>query len=306
MRFHQARLAFLPSLLLFQLAGDAQAIPVRNDETELRAKIEATAESGEMLELAEQVIPALVPAAPSNRLASEGPAKVLRASSAPRAGESSANENFPSLASGVGPTQTEPDPLGRTLRSIVNVTRRQDASPISPRPSPADSQFEIDFGDEGRAAIREARGLLADTIQTALDPRADEDGRITFSIAGIEGFHLLADGDSLSLGLGDSILTTIQRNREGENGSHSATRLAGFQADGYPRYKNRLPEQEHPAVNPIAEALALAKEVIEHPMTWVFVALYFAFKIASAIRSMRLATRRHAPAGHRRKRAQAT
>lgn len=310
MPFRPDRLAFLIFLQFFQLPGNALATPVRHDETSVQAEVDAGAESDEPSPALPLVLPAStsvpvdVPGRPSSANASGLPTSSTAppANNASRGGEALANENISSRAGGLTTDFSQPDPLARTLHSLVNVVHRPGAVETSPRLERDDTPIAIDFGEEGRAAVLEAKEVLAGAIRTVLDPRAEADGRISFSLAGLEGFHLLADGSSWTLGFGDSTLTSFQANaREGETDAYRRGQQAAFLADSDAANANALRGPQFSLIpGEIMQAIDFARAIFEYPLTWFLIALFIIFRIAAAVVSTPLslrqrwrATRRH-------------
>jgi limonene-1,2-epoxide hydrolase len=105
------------------------------------------------------------------------------------------------------------DPLRRALRAVVNVTasRERGASAAAVvLPTEQLDPFTPILGDEITAAVLRMEEGLAEVLGEALDARVDEDGRVTFSMAGVEGFHLSAGNGQVSLGHGDTVFAFSQ------------------------------------------------------------------------------------------------
>lgn len=301
MAFRPYRLAFLPSLFLLQLAGNTQATPVRNDEARLQIEVETLADPGDLIQPATpgSLTPLSVPPAESGRPAATEVVKSARQAPSPPpgeaapAGESLHGEKLAFSANGPGGAFGESDPLARTLRSLVNMAHRPGAATPSVLSGRVDASVDFSFGEEGQAVIHEAKELVADAIRTLLDPRADDEGRITFSVAGIEGFHIFTDGNTWSLGLGDTVLTRLQAdNREGEAAEYQRAHQAAVLADG--AFKSKYgPGGRPPNLIPdeVAQLIEDAKDVLEYPLTWFLIALLIIFRAAAKLVAARTAMR---------------
>lgn len=305
------RLAFLLPLLLLRLTEAAQATPVRSDQAKLETEIEVVADISGAAQPTVADSPSLISlsAPESSRPPAANPARTVMLGPARQTRDSEPTSRYPaderhSPFQGFSTATSEPDPLARTLRSLVNVSHRSSGAAPTPVSNFArgDSQISIDIGDEGRAAILEVKEFVADAVRTVLDPHADEEGRITFSLAGIDGFRISNDGSSWSLGFGDSVLTSFQGNaREGEATAYQQAQRAAYLEDSYIRSRNLGIHQSSMLPEEIMQAIEDAKEITENPLTWFLITLFLLFRIAVKLVAARASIREKWRAKRRRK-----
>ena len=275
-------------LLALLLAGNVAATPVQRDaiadhfqSTEVRVDADAQAMQSE------PILPAVsADATTTARQLSSDIVRPAAASATPPAddvaaaraalGQRSAGTKAASAAGSSG----EPDPLKNLLRSLVNVTPRQAAAEHAADPlSPFEPQAGLELGEEGRAAVLAAKESLAGVVRTALDPRANDDGRISFTLAGIEGFSVTADGSSVAVGLGNATLVSLPATAAvGEAALRGATGEAGV---GTPR------PADHGDLNVVREIIEFSHEVVSHPLIWLVIVLAVVGRIVVSIVSAR-------------------
>jgi hypothetical protein len=165
------------------------------------------------------------------------------------------------------------DPLRRALRAVVNVTasRERGASAAAVvLPTEQLDPFTPILGDEITAAVLRMEEGLAEVLGEALDARVDEDGRVTFSMAGVEGFHLSAGNGQVSLGHGDTVFAFSQ-DRSAQLGRRIAALDAVRDAE-----QGALPSSS----NLLRDLLALGVRVVQYPLFWVLVSMALIGKIA--------------------------
>lgn len=178
---------------------------------------------------------------------------------------------------GVTPWRDQ-DPLVALGRSLVNVSGHAahasgDRS-ASPRNDDGPDPFQIELDYEVRAKLLDMKQAVADVARSVLDPHNDENGRVVFSIAGIEGFQLSSNGGAVSLGIGDTSLGSASSGGPSSPGVYQGER---------PGARSALRSD----ANPIRDVIELFTSVIDSPLTWVaggLVALgWFVFAVMSAL-----------------------
>ncbi|RDE52016.1 MAG: hypothetical protein DVS81_03635 [Candidatus Accumulibacter meliphilus] len=165
------------------------------------------------------------------------------------------------------------DPLGRALRAVVNVTaKRQRGASAAAVVLPTEQldPFIPILGDEVAAAVLRMEEGLAEVLSEALEARIDEDGRVTFSMAGVEGFHVSTGNGQVSLGHGDTVFAFNQE-RSTELGRRIAVLDAVRDAE-----QGALPSSS----NLLRDLLALGVRVVQYPLFWVLVFMALIGKIA--------------------------
>lgn len=191
------------------------------------------------------------------------------------------------------------DPLHSALRTLVNVQRgsspASEPSPPnqgSPAQHPAESAPALlasELDESLKATALDMKTAAAGVIRTVLNPTIDESGRTSFSVAGIEGFQLESNGTSLAVGFNDKPVGSINyapRN----NPALAETARAASQRHADPN-----------AFNPLRELIEWVSATIEHPLTWLVVALVLLGRLAFAVASSRAARRNRirVPAGRK-------
>ncbi|WP_313953476.1 hypothetical protein [Accumulibacter sp.] len=180
----------------------------------------------------------------------------------------------------------EPSPLARALRAVVNVNARRNAAWSPPQPGQVvDQPAGAQSGEDLSAALLKLEESLAGVVTQALDARVDEQGRVTFSMAGIEGFHITAEESAVSFGHGGASVvvarqspTPLERRIAALDSSGSQQGLAG-------RGKS-----------PLQEFFDLVFEVLQYPLTWLVIFLLLLGQVALLIARFR---NRHGSHRHR-------
>jgi hypothetical protein len=99
----------------------------------------------------------------------------------------------------------EDDPVKDVLRVLVNVTRGVSPTRSADAPRPADDGdnfLNASMDEDVAQRMHELKLSVADAIRSILNPVAEDDGRITFSIAGVEGFSVSTDSNRSSVQVG--------------------------------------------------------------------------------------------------------
>ena len=158
---------------------------------------------------------------------------------------------------------------------MVNVKRHGDGAAVWRVASP-NEQIAPVVDDGISAVVLKVEQGLAEVVSEALDARIDDEGRVTFSLAGVGGFHVEASESGLSFGRGDTMLAF-----NGGGGTQVERRVAALDAI---RAAEGQEGQAAPSdSNPLRELLALALRALQYPLFWVLVLLALAGKIALVI-----------------------
>ncbi len=169
------------------------------------------------------------------------------------------------------------DPLVALGRSLVNVSGRP-ARAAGDVPAPAQiddgpDPFQIELDHEVRAKLLDIKQSVADVARSVLDPHNDENGRVVFSIAGVDGFQLSSNGGGVSLGVGDTSLGGVSSGG-GSPGIYQGERHGA---------RSALPGD----ANPIRDLIEFVKSILDSPLTWVAGGLlalgWFVFAVMSAL-----------------------
>lgn len=182
----------------------------------------------------------------------------------------------------------EPRTLSRALRAVVNVEARRPSGASSPQMSLPQQQIVPLLSEAIAEAVRQMEDGLAEVVSDSLDGRVDDDGRVTFSLLGVEGFHVTAGAGQMTIGRNDATLT-FER-----GASPLQRRVAAMDAA-------RSAQQYQPAdgFHPLRDAIDLVVRTLQYPLFWVLVLLFAIGKIALMIATARSRRRshRHSSAG---------
>lgn len=127
--------------------------------------------------------------------------------------------------------------------------------------------------------VNELQESMAETISTAFDANKDSQGRVTFSLAGIEGFHYSTQGGALTLGHADTSLAIVERDvRLSDQQQRAAIRSA--------------PPASHDPET-MREWIEFIKEVLGYPLFWVVIFFLVIGKIVLYFASRRRRKQRH-------------
>lgn len=278
-------------VLLLTLAGIASAHPIANDDVIATAGVgnpgnaaEAPAVSGPH--------PVAVERAPFPRaMASEG-RFLLPSGSLPESAVDPATRR----AAPVSPIDATPasagleesDPLASGLRSPLGASSLAGMPPSAQRPSTFHDQGASQTAGEIALSVNELRASVVEAIAEATDARKDREGRISFSVAGIEGLHFASQGGTLTVGYGDTSLTIV------EQGSSPRAQQA---APAAARAASSMPGPQDS--NSSHDLVELGKEVLQYPLFWVVILFLAIGKIALHIAKRRSLSRRRRHGGSR-------
>lgn len=176
----------------------------------------------------------------------------------------------------------KPDPLSQALRAMVNVKRRDNGAAERRVASP-NEQITAVIDDGLSAVVLKVEQGLAEVVSEALDARIDDEGRVTFSLAGVGGFHLAVSDSALSFGRGD---TVVAFNRGADNKLQQ--RVAGLDAVRAADEQAALGD-----FNPLRELLAFIQRAFHYPLFWVLVLLLLVGEIALMITRVKSRRRLH-------------
>ncbi|MCM8626891.1 hypothetical protein [Accumulibacter sp.] len=171
------------------------------------------------------------------------------------------------------------DSLTAALRPQNRRPSRKNPSPAAGS-SPAASSLLPQPAEDLALAIRQLQETLASEIADSLDVRKADDGRVNFSVAGVEGFHV-STGSRVSVGYADVSVDF------GERFDKAVGALPG-QGAALPMAGQPLP----PQATATREIFAFLGEVIQYPLFWVLVLLLLAGKIGWLVFSYRERRRR--------------
>lgn len=173
----------------------------------------------------------------------------------------------------------DPDPLTAALRPQNRRPSRKSPSPAAGS-TPAAETLLPQPAEDLALAIRQLQETLASEIADSLDVRKADDGRVTFSVAGVEGFHV-STGNRVSVGYADVSVDF------GERADKAPSGLPG-QGAAPPMVGQPL----SPQATATREIFAFINEMIQYPLFWVLVLLLLAGKIGWLVFSYR-ERRRH-------------
>lgn len=173
-------------------------------------------------------------------------------------------------------------PFAPASRPPPGRTRRQGspgpaAAPRgSPLPPPAG---QLPGVEDILADLNNLQQAATDLIVESTDARMGPGGRVSFSLAGIEGFHYSASDGHASIGHGELALTVGDT-----SGDHRPPVAGGRTAPALPA--------SHDASPPL-HVIELLREVLAYPLVWVLAFLLLAGKIALLVATRRARKHRH-------------
>jgi len=132
-------------------------------------------------------------------------------------------------------------------------------------------------GAELVTAVHELQAAVVETLAEALDARVDRDGRVSFSLAGIEGFQFVSEAGKVTIGHGDAFLSVVQESDK------PVARRAALAAAADDRKADTLPLP----FNPVAELFGLFGSAVQHPLLWVLVFFLVVGKVAFSFATRR-------------------
>ncbi|EXI69342.1 MAG: hypothetical protein AW08_00552 [Candidatus Accumulibacter adjunctus] len=173
-------------------------------------------------------------------------------------------------------------PFAPASRPSPGRTRRQGLS--GPAAAPGGSPLPPPAGllpgvEDILADLNNLQQAATDLIVETTDARRGPGGRVSFSLAGIEGFHYSASDGHASIGHGELSLTVGDA-----SGDHRPPLAGGRAATALPA--------SHDAGPPL-HVIELLREVLAYPLVWVLAFLLVAGKIALLVATRRARKHRH-------------
>lgn len=200
---------------------------------------------------------------------------IVRESPAQWGGPSPPLVSAESTAIGIDPTSSAPLPTANA-KPVGSTSPRALATPEQP----ADS-----LEPEIAASIRELHQSAREALASAVDAQKDREGRVTFSLAGIDGFHYAAQGGEVSIGHGDAALTLSESGAGGGQTARSLQREPGS-----------------PDTSATREIIHFVLEIVQYPLVWLVIFLLVLGRIALMIVRNRSRKRRGRGRAHARTR----
>ena len=183
----------------------------------------------------------------------------------------------------------DPSDALSTLRPMVDGKTQPIRGSSLSRQATSDPNAASDAGERIAALVLEFEGSVVEVLTAATDARIDPDGKVTFSLAGIEGFHYAARGGELSFGHGDASLAIVQP-------------AAGSLEQRMEQRSARGPQPLTPPAgsNPAGEVWQLLKEILQYPLVWLLLLLLLVGKVALLVARYRARRRtRRSGSGNR-------
>ena len=179
-----------------------------------------------------------------------------------------------------GDKEVNPFPTAR--RPTATDRTRQDVASSRAGPTGSTQEASSLAGEEIGAAIRDLEESIVDAIVAATDARMGPEGRASFSLFGVEGFHFAAKGGQVSIGHGDLSLSVTDHagSREGEQTRQTAQ-----------RGPQQLSTPGEPDGGWTIRRFIL--EIVQYPLFWVVILMLLIGKIALTIASRRGRRRTH-------------
>lgn len=175
------------------------------------------------------------------------------------------------------------DPLSGLPRAAIDIRPQELASAVpSPRVvSPTAGEIRGP-GEDLLLALNALQESVAEALVEALDARVDRDGRVVFTVAGIDGFHFVSEAGTVTVGHGDTALTIAA------SPEYPPTRPAAVQTT-----PSAQPDPALSGLNPLRSLIESAKEISQHPLVWVVVFFLLVGKLALLVAHRRHRRRRH-------------
>lgn len=132
--------------------------------------------------------------------------------------------------------------------------------------------------EEIMQVFNELQDSAREVIAAAIDLNKGPQGRLTFSLAGVEGFHYSSQGGELTLGYGETSLSIVERNVGQANSQRASAHSA------------------HPAskdLEGVHELIEWVKEILSYPLLWVILFFMVTGKVALEIARRRGKRRTH-------------
>jgi hypothetical protein len=179
-----------------------------------------------------------------------------------------------------GDKEVAPLPTGR--RPAGQRGTPQDLASSPPRPAGSAHEAIPLAGEEIAAVMRDLEESVVEAIVAATDAQIGPEGRASFSLFGMEGFHFAAKGGQVSIGHGDLSLSVIEHagSRDGEQTRQTAQ-----------RGPQQLSTPGEPDGGWTIRQFIL--EIVQYPLFWVVILMLLIGKMALTIASRRGRRRTH-------------
>lgn len=175
------------------------------------------------------------------------------------------------------------DPLPGLRRSVVDGALHGSGMASPARAVRSAATAAAGRGEDAAAALNELQESVVEVIAEALDVRVGKDGRVDFSVAGVEGFHVVSAAGRVTLGLDNTAVTFVQYGSD-----TPAARPVPATASPNPE-----PVASAGGFNPAREFVGLVIEVVQYPLLWVILFFLIVAKIAWLVVTRRGRKRRH-------------
>lgn len=173
-------------------------------------------------------------------------------------------------------------PLASTWRPLLRskAARSSGPAPAATHAGPAGARAIPQTDDEISAALDELQESVAEVLAEATGAHLGPEGRLSFSLAGLEGFHYRARDGGVSFGHGDLSLAIVD---------HGAER-PGRQPSGERAAQTPPAAQDTTATREIFQFI---KEIFEYPLVWLLILLLLIGKFVLLVSHRRARKGRH-------------
>lgn len=180
------------------------------------------------------------------------------------------------------------DPLSGGLRDLLDTPRQTKAGRFSSRSARSGGEAESELGDEITAVIQDLQSSLVAGVTDALEIRVGQDGRVSFALAGADGFFVSPDRrEGVSFGYGNTSLSIVAYGATNPDEEYDDDLLPPI------ALSRARHEREPRQFNATAELIEFVGEVFQHPLVWLLIFFLVIGKIAWMIAKYRNRRRRH-------------
>ncbi|WP_300453489.1 hypothetical protein [Accumulibacter sp.] len=173
--------------------------------------------------------------------------------------------------------------LSGLSRAAVDIRPQELASAASsPRVVPPTAGEVRGPGEDLLLALNALQESVTEALVEALDARVDRDGRVVFTVAGVDGFHFVSEAGTVTVGHGDTALTIAA------SPEYPPTRPVVTQTT-----PSAQPDPSLGGFNPVRSLIESVKEIAQHPLVWVVIFFLLVGKIALLVAHRRHRRRRH-------------
>lgn len=212
-------------------------------------------------------LPSSLPAIDKHSLA---PASSARATKSPEALFAPLQHGVDTASDPAGLVET--DSLLAVPRTMLGGKSQPQLAASAPGQAPPVHPKTDQPADEIARVLNEFQESAAEVIAAAIDLNKSPQGRLTFSLAGVEGFHYSSQGGELTLGYGETSLSILERNAGQSDPQRVSTQSAHPTSQDF--------EGAH-------ELIELVKEILSYPLLWVIIFFMVTGKVALEIASRR-------------------